>query len=132
MVCVCVCVQKRPMQTDGWPEMDEVKHPDMINEQDLLEAKAVILNWIKDLRAQPEVGNVQITLPVQLTPLNTGICAQYTCFIHTDHPAAKRVAWGACCKGPGRPAVSLALGPSTQSADSHGAGYVDFDSAAPR
>lgn len=120
------------MQTDGWPEMDEVKHPDMINEQDLLEAKAVILNWIKDLRAQPEVGNVQITLPVQLTPLNTGICAQYTCFIHTDHPAAKRVAWGACCKGPGRPAVSLALGPSTQSADSHGAGYVDFDSAAPR
>ncbi|KAK5856502.1 hypothetical protein PBY51_008091 [Eleginops maclovinus] len=46
--------KKRPMQTDGWPEMEDVKHPDMINEQDLLEAKAVILNWIKDLRAQPE------------------------------------------------------------------------------
>lgn len=56
-VCVCFCVQKRPMQTDGWPEVDELKHPDLINEQDLLEAKTVILNWIKDLRAQPEVGS---------------------------------------------------------------------------
>lgn len=46
------------MQTDGWPEMDDVKHPDMINEQDLLQAKAVILNWIKDLRAQPEVRSI--------------------------------------------------------------------------
>nr|XP_020453407.1 butyrophilin subfamily 1 member A1-like [Monopterus albus] len=46
--------KKRPMQTDGWPEMDEGKLPDLITEQDLLQAKAVILNWIKDLRAQPE------------------------------------------------------------------------------
>lgn len=47
------------MQTDGWPEMVEGKQPDQINEQDLLQAKTVILNWIKDLRAQPEVGSPQ-------------------------------------------------------------------------
>ena len=54
------------MQTDGWPEKDEGKLPDMINEQDLLQAKNVILTWVKDLRAQPEVGGLhrQITLPV--------------------------------------------------------------------
>ncbi|XP_049924516.1 butyrophilin subfamily 3 member A3 [Epinephelus moara] len=46
--------KKRPMQTDGWPEMDEVKQPDIFNEQDLLQAKNVILSWVKDLRAQPE------------------------------------------------------------------------------
>lgn len=45
--------KKRPMQTDGWPEM-EGKHPDLINEQDVQQAKAVILDWVKDLRAQPE------------------------------------------------------------------------------
>ncbi|XP_016517352.1 butyrophilin-like protein 9 isoform X2 [Poecilia formosa] len=45
---------KTLMQTDGWPEMDEGKQPDLINGQDLERAKAVILNWIKDLRAQPE------------------------------------------------------------------------------
>ncbi|XP_029014250.1 E3 ubiquitin-protein ligase TRIM69 isoform X1 [Betta splendens] len=44
----------RPMQTDGWPETVEGKLPDLINEQDLLQAKARILNWVKDLRAQPE------------------------------------------------------------------------------
>lgn len=56
------------MQTDGWPEIDEGKQPDLINGQDLEQAKAVILNWIKDLRAQPEVGslNMQIYLPVVL------------------------------------------------------------------
>ncbi|CAJ1076918.1 butyrophilin-like protein 9 [Xyrichtys novacula] len=46
--------KKRPMQTDGWPEIDEVKHPDAISEQDLQQAKTVILTWLKDLRAQPE------------------------------------------------------------------------------
>ncbi|AWP18715.1 putative butyrophilin subfamily 3 member A3-like isoform 2 [Scophthalmus maximus] len=46
--------KKRPMQTDGWPEINEGKLPDQINEEDLLQAKNVILNWIKDLRAQPE------------------------------------------------------------------------------
>lgn len=46
------------MQTDGWPEINEGKLPDQINEEDLLQAKNVILNWIKDLRAQPEVGSV--------------------------------------------------------------------------
>lgn len=46
--------KKRPMQTDGWPEMDEGKQPDLISEQDLMQAKNVILTWIKDLRAQPE------------------------------------------------------------------------------
>lgn len=50
------------MQTDGWPELDEGKRPELINEQDLLQAKTVILNWIKDLRAQPEVGNIQMTV----------------------------------------------------------------------
>lgn len=58
------CVQKTLMQTDGWPEMDEGKQPDLINGQDLEQAKAVILNWIKDLRAQPEVGS----LSMRLTP----------------------------------------------------------------
>lgn len=55
----CLCVQKRPMQTDGWPEVDESKQPELHNEQDLLQAKNLILNWIKDLRAQPEVGDVR-------------------------------------------------------------------------
>lgn len=57
------------MQTDGWPEMVEGKLPDMINEQDLLQAKAMILNWVKDLRAQPEVGTSYrlITCLVHLT-----------------------------------------------------------------
>lgn len=49
------------MQTDGWPEMNEVKLPDLINEQDLLLAKAMILNWVKDLRAQPEVGRKNLS-----------------------------------------------------------------------
>lgn len=52
----------RPMQTDGWPVMDDGKVPDLINEQDLLLPKAVILNWVKDLRAQPEVGRSQSPL----------------------------------------------------------------------
>ncbi|MEQ2259853.1 hypothetical protein XENORESO_020131, partial [Xenotaenia resolanae] len=46
--------KKKLMQSDGWPEMDEGKQPDLINGQDLEQAKAVIDNWIKDLRAQPE------------------------------------------------------------------------------
>ncbi|XP_058509630.1 E3 ubiquitin-protein ligase TRIM69-like isoform X1 [Solea solea] len=46
--------QNKPMQTDGWPAMEDWKQPDMINEQDVLQAKNMILNWIKDLRAQPE------------------------------------------------------------------------------
>lgn len=45
------------MQTDGWPEMDEGKLPDENESRDLLRAKAVILTWVKDLRAQPEVGS---------------------------------------------------------------------------
>lgn len=57
----CFCVQKRPMQTDGWPEVDQGKQPDLIKEEDLLQAKNVILTWIKDLRAQPEVWKIQIT-----------------------------------------------------------------------
>nr|XP_004560726.1 tripartite motif-containing protein 34A isoform X1 [Maylandia zebra] len=44
----------RPMQTDGWPEMNEGKQPDVTSEKDLQQAKAVILEWIKDIRAQPE------------------------------------------------------------------------------
>uniref|UniRef100_A0A3Q2QXY6 Si:ch211-120g10.1 n=1 Tax=Fundulus heteroclitus TaxID=8078 RepID=A0A3Q2QXY6_FUNHE len=46
--------KRKLMQTDGWPEMGEGKHPDLINEQDLEQAKADVLTWIKDLRAQPE------------------------------------------------------------------------------
>ena len=61
-------MQKRPLQTDGWPEMDEVKQPDMINEQDVLQAKTVILNWIKDLRAQPEVGKSKYTVNISCSP----------------------------------------------------------------
>lgn len=60
-----LCVQKRPLQTDGWPEVEQVQ-PDMINEQDLLQAKTVILNWIKDLRAQPEVSCSISTLSCNL------------------------------------------------------------------
>lgn len=46
--------KKRPMQTDGWPEKDDCKQPDVINELDLLQAKTLLLNWMKDVRAQPE------------------------------------------------------------------------------
>ncbi|XP_029945377.1 butyrophilin subfamily 3 member A1 [Salarias fasciatus] len=46
--------KKRPMQTDGWPEKDDCKQPDVITEQDLLQAKTLLLNWMKDVRAQPE------------------------------------------------------------------------------
>ncbi|XP_056143225.1 butyrophilin subfamily 3 member A3 [Lampris incognitus] len=46
--------KKRPMQTDGWPENVEVKDQDLADEQDMHQAKMVILNWTKDLRAQPE------------------------------------------------------------------------------
>lgn len=53
------------MQTDGWPEVDEVKQFDLINEQDILQAKAVILNWVKDLRAQPEVGGSPAFIPAK-------------------------------------------------------------------
>lgn len=53
------------MQTDGWPEMDEGKHPDLINEQDIQQAKTMILNWIKDLRAQPEVGGSSAFIPLE-------------------------------------------------------------------
>lgn len=52
----------RPMQTDGWPEMNEGKQPDVTSEKDLQQAKAVILEWIKDIRAQPEVGRSDIQL----------------------------------------------------------------------
>jgi len=45
--------KKRPMQTDGWPEIDCSKL-DQANEQDVELAKMVIFTWIKDLRAQPE------------------------------------------------------------------------------
>ena len=50
-------LQKKPMQTDGWPERDEGKLPNLITEQDLIQAKNLILNWTKDLRAQPDVSS---------------------------------------------------------------------------
>lgn len=47
--------QKRPMQTDGWPERSDWKELALSSEQDIESAKKVILTWTKDLRAQPEV-----------------------------------------------------------------------------
>lgn len=55
---VCVFPKKRPLQTDGWPEMDELKQAGLTKEQDVQQAKSVIFNWIRDLRAQPEVADV--------------------------------------------------------------------------
>ncbi|XP_010872351.1 butyrophilin subfamily 1 member A1-like isoform X1 [Esox lucius] len=46
--------KKRPMQTDGWPEISEVRERDLFSEQDVKNAKGTIVNWTKDLRAQPE------------------------------------------------------------------------------
>ncbi|XP_072298637.1 butyrophilin subfamily 3 member A3 [Eucyclogobius newberryi] len=46
--------RKKLMQTDGWPEMDEAREFDLYDEQHVQQAKAVILNWVKDLKAQPE------------------------------------------------------------------------------
>ncbi|KAG9264539.1 butyrophilin subfamily 1 member A1 [Astyanax mexicanus] len=46
--------KKRPMQTDGWPEKSDWKELSLTNEQDIESAKVLILNWLKDLRAQPE------------------------------------------------------------------------------
>ncbi|XP_061567425.1 butyrophilin subfamily 3 member A3 [Cololabis saira] len=46
--------KKKTLQTDGWPEMDETKLYNLVNVQDLLQAKNVVLNWVMDLRAQPE------------------------------------------------------------------------------
>lgn len=46
--------KRRPMQTDGWPEMNKSKQPDLIDVNDLQKAKNEILTWVKDLRAQPE------------------------------------------------------------------------------
>lgn len=58
--------KKRPMQTDGWPEKAEQKDQENQEKQekqekelqdlekDLEMAKAVLLTWVKDLRAQPE------------------------------------------------------------------------------
>lgn len=43
------------MQSDGWPDVDDNEEYDVYNEQHVQQAKAVILNWIKDLKAQPEV-----------------------------------------------------------------------------
>ncbi|CAL1588921.1 unnamed protein product [Knipowitschia caucasica] len=46
--------QKKRMQSDGWPEMNDTSEYDLYNEQNVQQAKAVILNWVKDLKAQPE------------------------------------------------------------------------------
>lgn len=54
------------MQTDGWPEIGEGKQPDLTGEQDMQQAKMVILDWIKDLRAQPEVGEFTWPTPFKI------------------------------------------------------------------
>ncbi|XP_034045925.1 butyrophilin subfamily 1 member A1 [Thalassophryne amazonica] len=56
--------KKRPMQTDGWPGVDDGNQPNMAQEQDMLQARTAFLNWIKDLRAQPE-KSVWLGQPVE-------------------------------------------------------------------
>lgn len=46
--------KKNVMQSDGWPEVDEAMEFDLYDEQHVQQAKAVILNWVKDIKAQPE------------------------------------------------------------------------------
>ncbi|XP_064842698.1 E3 ubiquitin-protein ligase TRIM58-like isoform X1 [Oncorhynchus masou masou] len=46
--------QKRPMQSDGWPEESEWRKQDLFSENEMENAKRTIINWTKDLRAQPE------------------------------------------------------------------------------
>ncbi|XP_047656585.1 E3 ubiquitin-protein ligase TRIM58 isoform X2 [Tachysurus fulvidraco] len=46
--------KKRPLQTDGWPEKSDWKELALSSEQDVENAKRLIMTWIKDLRAQPE------------------------------------------------------------------------------
>ncbi|XP_057672937.1 E3 ubiquitin-protein ligase TRIM58 isoform X3 [Corythoichthys intestinalis] len=46
--------KKRPMQTDGWPETNGKKTCDLVDQQDVHKAKLSLLEWIKELRAQPE------------------------------------------------------------------------------
>lgn len=46
------------MQTDDWTEKTEEKQLDLINVEEVQIAKTVIYNWIKDLRAQPEVRSI--------------------------------------------------------------------------
>lgn len=113
----------RPMQTDGWPEMNEGKQPSVTSEKDLQQAKAVILEWIKDIRAQPEVGGSDIQL---IFPSKQKISLLIV-FIDIDHSAAKCVARRTSGEESGGRAVRLALGPCSQSADRHGAAYVDFN-----
>ncbi|XP_064842700.1 E3 ubiquitin-protein ligase TRIM58-like isoform X2 [Oncorhynchus masou masou] len=46
--------KKRPMQSDGWPEESEWRKQDLFSENEMENAKRTIINWTKDLRAQPE------------------------------------------------------------------------------
>lgn len=46
--------KKKLMQSDGWPELQETSEFDLYDEQHVQQAKAVILNWVKDVKAQPE------------------------------------------------------------------------------
>lgn len=46
--------KKKLIQSDGWPEMTEATEFDLYDEQHIQQAKAVILNWVKDVKAQPE------------------------------------------------------------------------------
>lgn len=122
---VCVYPQKRPLQTDGWPEMDELKQGGRIDEQDAQQAKSVILNWIKDLRAQPEVADV-LERVCNLLLLHTGLLNRCVLL------SAKRLARRTCCKGSGGPAVGVALEPCAQSAGGHGDSHVGPHCAAAR
>lgn len=116
------------MQPDGWSEVDVGILPDMINDQDVLQAKNNLLNWIKDLRAQPEVHKEIWFIFLLPRFIFITILKVFSC--DADRFAAKCLAWGACGKSAGGPTVSLALGPCTQSADCYGTGHVGFNVAA--
>ena len=49
-------LQKSSLQSDGWPEMPRLSKEDLYDEEGLQQAKTIITNWTKDLRAQPEVS----------------------------------------------------------------------------
>ncbi|CAL8289326.1 unnamed protein product [Boreogadus saida] len=46
--------KKSSLQSDGWPEMPGLSKEDLYDEEGLQQAKTIITNWTKDLRAQPE------------------------------------------------------------------------------
>ncbi|XP_054614959.1 RING finger protein 39 [Dunckerocampus dactyliophorus] len=46
--------KKRPMQTDGWPEITGNKQCDLTDQLEVQKAKLALLDWVKDWQTQPE------------------------------------------------------------------------------